>query len=422
MYNFYPAVDNAVLPAVLSVFPQGRGQGTIIDGAYLSPAVTHTRASEGRYFNSAGVLTTAGVNEVRRDHDPATLLPRGILREGAATNIMTRSEAIGSWSVNSGATVTSDTDVAPDGLTTMDTLNIAASTDSGVFRTLSSSITSGAPIAVSCFVKYKTGNDVIRLGSDASSVFGSTTAAVITYNWTTNSFSSVGSQITAGSPRAETVGFGIRRISFVVTPTATGTPAFFIYNSPAATVSTWGIWGFQVEVGNFVTSYIPTTAATATRAADNFTISNLANIGLATPTTATVFCEFEMVGLNNALASTLWNIDDGSAANRVYARINPSNTRELRFGRFAASSPSFSNTANVYTLGSVAKSACAFAASDYGFTLNSGTVAAAAISVPAGLNRMTLGDAPSATESAAVWLRRLVVYPPRLPNTTLQAL
>ena len=62
-------------------------------GPSLPSAFTLTRASSGTYFDATGTLQTAGTNVARFDYDPATLLPRGLLLEGQATNLFLNSQA-----------------------------------------------------------------------------------------------------------------------------------------------------------------------------------------------------------------------------------------------------------------------------------------------------------------------------------------
>src|SRR3546814_6112634 len=47
----------------------------------LDPRITFTRASNGSYFDAAGVMQYASANEERSDHDPVTLAARGLLVE-----------------------------------------------------------------------------------------------------------------------------------------------------------------------------------------------------------------------------------------------------------------------------------------------------------------------------------------------------
>lgn len=55
----------------------------------FSDLVDFSRASTATYFDDRGVMQTAGVNEPRFDHDPATGEARGLLVEGQATNLFT---------------------------------------------------------------------------------------------------------------------------------------------------------------------------------------------------------------------------------------------------------------------------------------------------------------------------------------------
>ena len=63
------------------------------------PNISFVRASAANYFNSAGVLTSAAVNEPRFDHDPVTLESKGLLVEVARTNLLLNSASLSTQSV-----------------------------------------------------------------------------------------------------------------------------------------------------------------------------------------------------------------------------------------------------------------------------------------------------------------------------------
>ena len=65
----------------------------------LKDIFTFTRASTATYWNSAGVLTTAGVDEPRVDHDPVTLACRGLLLESQRTNLILNSATFATQNV-----------------------------------------------------------------------------------------------------------------------------------------------------------------------------------------------------------------------------------------------------------------------------------------------------------------------------------
>jgi hypothetical protein len=108
-----------------------------------------------------------------------------------------------------------------------------------------------------------------------------------------------GVSITAGG-KIEDYGSGWYRISAKVTAAATGNElfAFNLTNSPSfPTYSGTGtgyhmIYGYQVEAGNYQTSYIPTTSASVTRNQDLMLLSNIYTNNLLTSSGGTWFVDF----------------------------------------------------------------------------------------------------------------------------------
>ena len=215
---------------------------------------------------TAAVSTGPVANVPRLDYLGSTC-PRLIL-EGQRTNLVTYSEQFdnAAWT-KSNATVTANTSVSPDGYTNADTLVISAS--GYILQSFPSySAVSGQKIATSIFAKNQTSGFLFFGGAtpDGTDVYS-----------------------------IENYGNGWYRHSLVrtFTTTTTGTVQYLI-----GTVGTHIIWGAQVEGSNsgYITSYIPTLAASATRGKDNcIKTSASALIG---QTEGTVFVEFKMNGQN----------------------------------------------------------------------------------------------------------------------------
>lgn len=223
-----------------------------------------TRASTATYFNSAGVQVTAAVNVPRFDYEPVTLAARGLLVEGAATNGVLFSEDFSNaaWTRQS-VTVTVNTDVAPDGTLTMDTLTATNAVTSYVYSSL---YTPGAGVLVglSCFLKAGTST-----GSTLRVYDGSvgTLIAVIQLTWTSVVLTLAAVSGLTGTPIIVDVGGGVYRVTAVVSSGAFSSVRLLIYPSSAITATSIKAWGAQLEL-TAPSSYILTTSAPATRAAD----------------------------------------------------------------------------------------------------------------------------------------------------------
>ena len=244
--------------------------------------------------NSANLIESVATNVPRLDYPPLGGCP-SILVEPLRTNLVFYSEQFNnvSW-LKYLATVTSNSQQAPDGTTTAD-LAYPSTTGAlaGQLYKSVAGITAGNVVTVSAFVKAS-GKNFAYIGPlynfSPAAWFNLTTGAI------TNPIVNVTTSMTE-FPN------GWWRIS--VTSTATATSFMTIGSTDAAgsvtnTASgTNGIlvWGAQVEVGTKVSSYIPTTTASVTRNAD--VISQTGISSLIGQTEGTIYAE-----INNTLMTS----------------------------------------------------------------------------------------------------------------------
>lgn len=233
--------------------------------------ITHTRASTGTYFDSAGVLQTAGVDVPRLDYDPLTLLPRGLLVEEQRTNLLTYSEQFdsGSW-IKTQATIGPDATISPDGLVSADSI-VEPSTGS-VSPRISKGTTLVAATHVYTFYAKAAMRGWIRAavtnGTSGNDLwFDVVTGAVGITTSTGGGLGGVGSIMPAGNGWFRCTIIFTATAGNVFTNIAAADTNGGIFYTPAGGAAIY-IWGAQLEAGSFPTSYIPTTSAQVTRAAD----------------------------------------------------------------------------------------------------------------------------------------------------------
>ena len=238
----------------------------------LDPRITFTRSSGGSYVGADGLIKYAGVNEARFDHNPVTGESLGLLIEEARTNLLLRSEEFdnaGVWGALS-ATVSSNTQVAPNGTTSAETItdiNGATTANVGCFQ--STTLADSTNYAMSCYVKAGT-KTTCRVGirdKAGANIFANFNLAT----GTTTTGNAISSTI-------QNAGNGWYRCTAICT-SATGatSPRGIVFmdigSYTADGTGTIHVWGAQLEAGAFPTSYIPTQASSRTRAADNASIT-----------------------------------------------------------------------------------------------------------------------------------------------------
>lgn len=240
----------------------------------LDSRITFTRASSATYFDASGVMQTASTNVARFTHNPDTLQSLGLLIEESRTNLLTYSEQFdnAAWT-KTGATISANAASAPDATTTADKIVESAATASHrVSQAIS--VTSGKTYTTSVFVKAAE-RSIFQIFY-SSGEFGLN--AYANFNLASGSVGTVGSAATA-SMKSAGGGWYTCILSVPATATNAASQAFFqiVPSTTSARAEQYAgdgtsgiyVWGAQCEAGSFATSYIPTTSATVTRAADN---------------------------------------------------------------------------------------------------------------------------------------------------------
>lgn len=240
--------------------------------------MTVTRATTATRVNSAGLIESVASNVPRLDYSNGTC--PSILVEPQRTNLLNQSQNFSSscWVSASGVTVTNNTRVAPDGTMTADTI---AGTLAGnkVYYESSSFPTIPA-------------NSNTVTGSVYVYATSAITIILNIYEW-------------AGAETSQ---------SFTLTP---NTWQRLVYTktfsggsgnvglSIQTDAQTVFVWGAQLELGSYATSYIPTTSSSVTRNADVINKTGISS--LIGQTEGTLFVDFYHDGSQNYNLSSISN-------------------------------------------------------------------------------------------------------------------
>lgn len=256
----FPAAANVLAALAPGYYPQYT----------LNDFDSFTRASTATYYDAAGVRQIAAINLARFDYEPTSRVPRGLLIEAAATNLLQRSDELDNayWTKNA-STVTPNTAIGADGLMSLDKIVEAATTNTHDVRRIVS-VTAGVEYSLSVDVKAAERTVIVL----ALSATGFTQTRFGWFNLLTGQLSKTQGALSRSS--IQNLGSGVYRVSISAVATVTASPNVFVLPdiSPTGSSSylgngTSGIYAgaVQFEVGP-PTSYIPTTTAAVTRAAD----------------------------------------------------------------------------------------------------------------------------------------------------------
>ena len=293
-------------------------RGTISSGNTLDILLWGFQIEPGTTATTYKPTTTVAVTDV--SGPPLVSFGSGVLRrtnkgaliEGAGTNLCLQSQTFGTtWTVV-GSAQTADQFAAPDATTTGD--QITATAGLSAHYTTQNFTWTAAVHTVSVYAKY------VNNRWFAITTFDGTTSRNASFdllNGVVGALSNATSTIAA-------VGGGWYRCTMTgstAMAAAAGNIAFNVNATNVATNESYtalgteivGLWGAQIEAQGWASSYVPTTTASATRAADVLTVSSP---GVTYP--LSLFAEFERV------------VDTGGDENAINAWFNLSNNAMLR--------------------------------------------------------------------------------------------
>jgi hypothetical protein len=311
---------------------------------------------------------------------------------------------------------------APDGTTTADLLTEDTSTNTHVIQS-TFAVTSGTSYTLSAWVKQNTSVSPtrnIRLFLP-SGQFGSGSAVAAGFDLVT------GVITMTNSPSATSLQFyadGWVRVSVTSTCTTTGAASISLQMTSGVTTSYTGgssglyLWGAQFETGAFMTSYIPTTGTTATRAADVASITGSNFSSFYNQTEGTVFADgFQPRYTGQASTLCSINLSTGPFGDRMQIYMESSTPRTLV--TTGGVNQAVLDLGSGYNAGVTAKLASSYLVNNFAGSFNAGTPAVDSLGTVPTVNRLEIG----AVSSTAMWngtIKRLTYWPTRLADTTLQ--
>jgi hypothetical protein len=405
---------------------------SLTDAKTGASLITFTRASTGTYVGSDGLLQSATTNEARFDHNPTTGESLGLLVEEARTNLAIASQdfansAYGLFDMS----LSSSTQTAPDNSASAGLLLETATTASHAIGRAApdGNITSVAATSYtfSVFVK-NAGRDFLQITANTGQVTNNPRA---NYNLNANTLGTVDASCTASiTPYAN----GWKRLSFTIT--ASGTVLRFLIGTISSSTAArfesiagditkgFYVWGYSVEAGAFATSYIPTTTATVTRAADVASITGTNFSSFYNQTEGTFFVDSNQASL--APASRLVSASDNTGSNRVILSRGSGSSGNINTSVTNAGSAQVSALLLGTSLaaGTSNKVAGVYKAADFAGSVNGLTaVTQGTGTVPGSLTQLTIGNGEILGANPMTGtIKRLTYWPTRLANPTLQSI
>jgi hypothetical protein len=392
----------------------------------LDPRITFTRTSSATHMGPDGLIKIVAANSPRFDHsyNSATgeIESLGLLVEESRTNLLLRSEEFETtWSATR-TSVTTNAAAAPNGTTTAEKLIEDSTENNSHFVSQGVTIANATTYTFSCFVKAaerfrfrlsfssagfgSTLNISFNLQTSATTASAGATASIVAYpgGW----FRCIA---TATSTATTTSNFSMLLLSDAGNSSYTGDGASGLY-----------LWGAQLEQASFPTSYIPTTASTVTRTADNASMTG-SNFSSWYRQDEGTLLSIHNRGNTSQPNMCIASIDDNSATNRIELRATGPDENNFRFEIISNSVGTFqAGIAPNNGKNNTDKVCLSYQENNSIVSYNRNlSNLDTSVSIPNNLTLMRIGSSTFAIVYTGT-IAQLTYYPKRLPNAFLQNL
>lgn len=399
---------------------------SLVDATTGNNLVTFARGGSGAYVGSDGLIKTATTNEPRFTHDPVTGESLGLLVEEQRVNLLQRTEEFDNvvWT-KSAATATANAALSPDGLTGADKL-VEDNTTATHFVRQNVAGVIGTVYTSSVFVKAGERSVIVVSHFDGATFSG------VQVNLVTGAISSPPSDLAiadaSSAALVRQLQNGWYRISITRTQVSTTTAQVRVALISGSNGVYLGdgssgvyLWGAQLEAGSFPTSYIKNidNPLGATRAADVVSIDGANYTSFYQEGPLTLF----------VAGKQLMPITDGRvlvgirATSNVFGDAPYISRTDSNFSAFGA--------VNLNLATSVTDTSTTFRTAG-ALDANNGRMAASGVlstldtscSLPVSTQGMTIGQRSWASSGnfANATISRVMYWPQRLPDSTLQAI
>ena len=393
----------------------------------LDSKITFTRSSTGSFIGSNGLVQTAAINSPRFEYDPITLKLKGLLIEGARTNLLLYSEQMeqSGWTKTNGA-VTANTTTSPSGATDADMF--AENTVSGAHSLVSQAITTtaGTVYTISAHVKAA-GRDRLEVRFNNTGLWGGTNPT-ITVNLTTGTIlTSSATVINSSITQLPNNWYRVSVTGLCTTGGATSLNIVLLTSSGTTSYLGDGtsgvlVWGAQIEASEAATSYITTTSATVTRAADTATISGTNFSNWYNQTQGTFIASFDTNTLfaTSSLGYGVLSATDGTSGDNQVTLYPTSNYvgGQVRTGNVTQADI---NSGVTPANNSVIKLGLSYATNDIIVSSNGASAVVDTSATIPQVNQLYVGRKPNGVPFNG-HLRSITYYPTRSSSQQLQGL
>jgi hypothetical protein len=368
------------------------------------------------------LIQSASTNTPRFDHNPTTGESLGLLVEEARTNGLVYSEDASQWLAPTNITLSQNQTTAPDGALTADQYLETAATGLHVQDGMPFTFVTSTVYTYSVFVK-SIGGRSFEIGypttiftdrfarfnlSGSGSVQGSDAGVTASIQAYANGWYRCSATSTCASGASSRMSTFIVNESFARSYAGDVTKGLFI-------------WGAQLEAGAFPTSYIPTTTATVTRAADVASITGTNFSSWYNQTEGTVFAEVQLARQNAIAGAAMCGIETGVGnAEAIYMHYRGSGATAFNIYDNSSLQADFFPYGAAVPAGAVVRQCGAYKLNDsvgIGGGVAQTTDTACTMPTP---DRMLIGFSTAGNSYLSGTIRRLTFWPTRFANTTLQ--